>query len=71
MGPMSSEFDEYGQMDHGNENTTHPWLDYSGKPRKIPSEIGRHRDLNTGPPEYESSVLLLHHLARRVKYSVN
>ena len=37
------------QMDHGNENH---------------SLVGWDQDLNSGPPEYESSVLPLRHLTR-------
>ena len=38
-------------------------LDDWGKPRKNLSQVGRHRDLNQGPPEYESNVFSLRHLA--------
>ena len=53
-----------GQMDRGNENPTHICLRDRGKPRKNPSQIGKHRDLNLGSLEYESNVLPLRHLAR-------
>ena len=39
-------------------------LDDGGKPRKSPSEVGWHRDLNQGPPERESRALPRSHLAR-------
>ena len=42
------------QMDRGNEKFS---PDDREKPRKTPSQIGRHRDLNSESPEYESSVL--------------
>ena len=35
-----------------------------GKPRKNPSQVGRHRDSNQGPPECESHALPRSHLAR-------
>ena len=38
----------------------HDW----GKPRKNPSQIGRIRGLNPGPPECESRALPRSHLAR-------
>ena len=37
-------------------------LDDGGKPRKNISQIGRHRDLNPGPPECESRALPRSHL---------
>ena len=39
-------------------------LDDWGKPRKNPSQVGRHRDLNPGHPECESRALPRSHLAR-------
>ena len=39
-------------------------LDDRGKPRKNPSQVGRHRDWNSGPPECESHALPRSHLAR-------
>ena len=39
-----------------------------GKPRKNPNQVGRHRDLNPGPPECESRALPRSHLARYVQY---
>ena len=39
-------------------------LDDWGKPRKNLSQVGRHRDLNPGPPECESRALPRSHLAR-------
>ena len=42
-----------GQMDRGNENPT----------QHLP-QVGRHRDLNPGPPECESRALPRSHLAR-------
>ena len=39
------------------------WLDDWGKPRKYPSQVGRHRDLNPGLPECESRALPRSHLA--------
>ena len=55
-----------GQMDRGNENPTQHTvcLDDSGKPRKNPSQVGRHRDLNQGSSECESRALPRSHLAR-------
>ena len=53
-----------GQMDRANENPTQHLLWWMRKTTKKPSQIGRHRDLNPGPPEYESSVLLLRHIAQ-------
>ena len=38
-------------------------LDDRGKSRKNPSQVGRHRDLNQGPPQFESHVLPRSHLA--------
>ena len=35
-----------------------------GKPQKTPSQVGRHWDLNPGPPECESRALPRSHLAR-------
>ena len=60
---MIYEFDN-GQMGRGNENTTQhlPW--WLRKPRKNLSQVGRHRDLNPGPPECESRALPRSHLAR-------
>ena len=53
-----------GQMDCGIENPTQhlPW--WLRKPRKNLSQVGRHRDLNPGPPECESRALPRSHLAR-------
>ena len=42
-------------------------LDDWGKPRKKPSQVGRHRDSNPGPPECESRALPRSHLARLLK----
>ena len=39
-------------------------LDDWGKPRKKPSQVGRHRDSNPGPPECEFRALPRIHLAR-------
>ena len=39
-------------------------LDDLGKPRKTPSQVGRHWDLNPGSPECESRALPRSHLAR-------
>ena len=39
-------------------------LDDRGKPRKNLSQVGRHRDLNPGPPECEARALPRSHLAR-------
>ena len=54
-----------GQMDRGNENPTQhlPWL---RKTTKKPSQVGRYRDLNPGPPECESRALPWSHLARSI-----
>ena len=38
-------------------------LDDWGKPRKNLSQVGRHRDLNPGPPECKSHALPRSHLA--------
>ena len=43
-------------------------LDNWGKPWKNPSQVGRHRDLNQGPPECESRTLPRNHLARDYYY---
>ena len=53
-----------GQMDRGNENPTQhlPW--WLRKITKNLSQVGRHRDLNPGPPECESRALRRSHLAR-------
>ena len=51
-----------GQMDRGNENPIQH-MPY-GKPRKNPSQVGRHRDSNPGPPECESRTIPRSHLAR-------
>ena len=52
-----------GEMDRGNENPTQhlPW--WLRKTTKKP-QVGRHRDLNPGPPECESRALPRSHLAR-------
>ena len=41
-------------------------LDDWGKPRKTPRQVGRHRDSNRGPPEWESRALPRSHLARYI-----
>ena len=57
-----------GQMDRSNENPTQhlPW--WLRKTTKNPTQVGRHRDLNPGPPECESRALPRSHLARSVSY---
>ena len=52
------------QTDRGNENPTQhlPW--WLRKTTKKPSQVGRHRDLNQGPPECESRALPRSHLVR-------
>ena len=39
-----------------------------GKPRKNPSQVGRHRDSNPGPTECESRALPRSHLVRYQQY---
>ena len=51
-------------MDRGNENPTQHLPCWLRKPRKKPSQVGRHRDSNQGPPECESRALPRSHLAR-------
>ena len=46
-------------------------LDAWVKPRKNPSQIGRHRDSNPGHLECESRVLPRSHLARFVEYCIS
>ena len=54
-----------GQMDRGNEN---PTLIIEENHEKNLSQVGRHRDLNPGPPECESRALPRSHLARYYYY---
>ena len=46
-------------------------LDDWGKPRKNPSQVGRIRDSNPGPPESESRALPRSHLARLQGYCLS
>ena len=57
-----------GEMDRGNENLTQylPWW-LRETTKKNPSQVGRHRDLNPGPPECESRALPRSQLARLEK----
>ena len=41
-----------GQMDRGNENPFALMIEEN------PSQVGRHRDSNQGPPEYNNIVVL-------------
>ena len=53
-----------GQMDRGNENPTQYSPCWLRKTTKTPSQVGRHRHSNQGPPECESRALPWNHLAR-------
>ena len=53
-----------GQMDNGNENPTQHFLWWLTEAIKNPNQVGWDRDLNSGSPKFDSSVLPLCHLTR-------